>query len=66
MRTTPTIVTYDSAGTSGKANYYISTSSSPARTVSIGLINATSFGGYSDRATTMGGWAAQYTADAEL
>jgi len=66
MRASPAITSYDSAGTSGKANYYMGTSSLPARTVSIGSINATSFGGYSDRATTIGGWAMQYTADAEL
>ena len=66
MRATPTIVIYDTAGTSGKCNYYIGTSSSPARTLNVSSINATSFGGYSDRATTMGGWACQYTADAEL
>ena len=66
MRATPTIVIYDSAGTSGKCNYYVGTSSSPARTLSVSSTNATSFGGYSDRATTIGGWAAQYTADAEL
>jgi len=66
MRASPTITSYDSAGTSGKGNYYMGTSSLPARTISIGSINATSFGGYSDRATTIGGWAMQYTADAEL
>ena len=66
MRASPTIVIYDSAGTSGKCNYYVGTSSSPARTLSVSSTNATSFGGYSDRATTIGGWAAQYTADAEL
>jgi len=66
MRGTPAVVTYDSAGTSGKCNYYIGTSSSPGRTLNLSNQNATSFGGYSDRATTMGGWAAQYTADAEL
>ena len=66
MRATPTIVIYDSAGTSGKCNYYVGTSSSPARTLNVSSTNATCFGGYSDRATTIGGWAAQYTADAEL
>ena len=66
MRASPTITQYDSAGTSGKANYYITVSSTANHTVSIGNLNARCLGGYSDRSTTIGGWAFHYTADAEL
>ena len=67
MRASPTITTYDTAGNSGKGNYYISAGAGNTnKTVSVGSVNATSFGGYSDRATTIGGWAIHYTADAEL
>ena len=67
LRASPTITTYDTAGNSGKGNYYIGASAGNTnKTVSVGSVNATSFGGYSDRATTIGGWAIHYTADAEL
>ena len=67
MRASPTITTYDTAGNSGKGNYYIGASAGNTnKTVSVGSVNATSFGGYSDRATTIGGWSIHYLADAEL
>ena len=66
LRANPTITTYDSAGTSGKCNYYIGTSSTAGKTLNVSTPNTRCFGGYSDRATTIGGWATHYTADAEL
>jgi len=66
MRASPTITQYDSAGTSGKVNYYIGVSSTANYTVSVGNLNARCMGGYSDRSTTIGGWAFHYTANAEL
>ncbi len=66
MRAAPTIVIYDSAGTSGKCNYYIGTSSTAGKTLNVSTPNTRQFGGYSDRATTIGGWATHYTANAEL
>jgi hypothetical protein len=66
MRADPSITTYDSAGTSGKVNYYIGTASTANYTITIANLNARCFGGYSDRVTSIGGWACHYTADAEL
>ena len=66
MRADPSITTYDSAGTSGKVNYYIGAASTANYTITIANLNARCFGGYSDRVTSIGGWACHYTADAEL
>ncbi len=67
MRATPTITIYDTAGNSGKCNYYISVGSGNTNKVlNVSSTNERTFGGYSDRATTIGGWACHYLADAEL
>jgi hypothetical protein len=66
MRAAPSITIYDSSGNSGKCNYYMGSSSTPNKTLTLPPANTRQFGGYSDRATTIGGWATHYTADAEL
>jgi len=67
MRATPTITIYDTAGNAGKCNYYISVGSGNTNKVlNVSSTNERTFGGYSDRATSIGGWACHYTADAEL
>jgi len=67
MRSTPTITIYDTQGNVGKCNYYIgATTANYNKTLNVGSINERTWGGYSDRATTIGGWACHYYADAEL
>ena len=67
MRATPTITIYDTAGNAGKCNYYIGVGASNTnRVLNVSSANERTFGGYSDRATTIGGWACHYYADAEL
>jgi len=67
MRATPTITIYDTAGNAGKCNYYISAGSgNPNKVLTVSSANERTFGGYSDRATSIGGWACHYLADAEL
>jgi len=67
MRATPTITIYDTAGNAGKCNYYLSVGSGNTNKVlNVSSTNERTFGGYSDRATSIGGWACHYTADAEL
>lgn len=67
MRTTPTMVSYDRAGTSGKAVYYavVGTSYSDGYTVTL-TASSRSFYAYSDNSTTKSGMMFHYTADAEL
>ena len=67
MRATPSITIYDTAGNAGKCNYYISVGSGNTNKVlNVSSTNERTFGGYSDRATSIGGWACHYLADAEL
>ena len=67
MRATPSITIYDFAGNSARCNYYIgATLGNSNKVLNVSAINDRTFGGYSDRATTIGGWACHYYADAEL
>lgn len=67
MRTTPTITIYDTQGNVGKCNYYSGvTAANYNKTLNVSSINERTWGGYSDRATSIGGWACHYLADAEL
>ena len=65
LRASPSITIYDSAGTAAKCNYYISATSTAAKTLTLAT-TSTQVGGYSDRSTTIGGWHAHFIANAEL
>ncbi len=66
MRAAASVTVYDAAGTVNKCNYYIGATSTAGKTLSIPPPSETTWGGYSDRATTLGGWACHFIADAEL
>ena len=66
MRAAAAVTIYDSAGTVNKCNYYIGATSTAGKTLSIPPPSETTWGGYSDRSTTIGGWSCHFIADAEL
>ena len=66
MRSNATITIYDHTGNSGKVSYYVGSSNVANNTITVNSNSDKQWGGYSDRTTTIGGWNAHWTADAEL